>query len=166
MTARTKPYSEIVIGLVFAAGGAGICAQAAGLRSMPGMIVGSGLFPMITGALMALFGLVLAIGAALRKPTAIRKDAPPPPGGPPEEPRFLFLPLYSLAVLAGLAVLTAALPSVGFLLCGMAFTVAVARLGGAGWIGSAVFAVLLTFALYYVFVYGLRVQLPRGLWGV
>lgn len=165
MTARTKPYSEIVIGLVFAAGGAGICVQAAGLRSMPGMMVGSGLFPMITGALMGLFGLVLAIGAALRKRSAIQKDAPQP-GGTQEEARFLFLPLYSLAVLAGLAILTAALPSVGFLLCGMAFTMAVTRLGGAGWIGSVIFAALLTFALYYVFVYGLRVQLPRGLWGV
>ncbi len=159
MTARTKA-SEIAIGLVFAAGGLGICLEAAGLRSMPGMMVGSGLFPMITGALMGLFGLVLA-GAALLRPAPAPKSATETAIETARGP----LQAYSIAVLAGLIALTALMPAAGFLLAGALFTGFAARLGGAGWIGSAVFAVLLTGVLYWVFVYGLRVQLPRGLWG-
>jgi small-conductance mechanosensitive channel len=159
MTAKTKA-SEIAIGLVFAAGGLGICLGAAGLRSMPGMVVGSGLFPMITGALMGLFGLVLALAALLR-PAAAR----PEPVAEAAEAARGPVQLYSVAVLAGLIALTALMPAAGFLLGAALFTGFAARLGGAGWIGSAVFAVLLTAVLYWVFVYGLRVQLPRGLWG-
>lgn len=158
MTVKAKPYSEVAIGLAFAAGGVGICLHAAGLRSMPGMVVGSGLFPTITGACMILFGLVLAAGALL----AGRVPAPATSAAPG---RSGFFSLYSLAVLALLIALTTAMPPVGFILSGMVFTAAVTRLGGAGWIGSLVFAAAITLALYYVFVFGLRVQLPRGLWG-
>lgn len=161
---KAKPYSEIAIGLAFAAGGVGICFHAAGLRSMPGMAVGSGLFPMITGVGMGLFGLILAASAYAG--AAPRESVDSLAGGDTGPHRSIrFLPVYSLAVLAALIVLTLAMPAAGFIPCSIAFTLIAARLGGAGWIGSAVFAVAITLILYGVFVHGLRVQLPRGMWG-
>ncbi|MCR8725203.1 tripartite tricarboxylate transporter TctB family protein [Frigidibacter sp. ROC022] len=157
---KARPNSDLLIGLAFTAGGLGICYQAAGLRPMPGMVVGSGLFPTITGAAMCLFGLVLAVESLLRP----SEGGDAAPGAGPDRRRGA-LPLYSVLVLVGLALLGALLPSVGFILCGVVFTALVTRLGGAGWTGSLVFALIATFGLYYVFVYGLRVPLPHGLWG-
>ncbi len=155
---KANSYGELVIGLAFALGGVGIYVHAAGLRSMPGMAVGSGLFPKITGALMVLFGLMLAWSAArvLRRETGSRSDI---------AGTGIALSGYSIAVFVGLIVLTAILPTTGFLLGGIVFTALVCRLGGAGWIGSALFGLGMTFALYAVFVHGLGVQLPRGLLG-
>ncbi len=164
----TKRISDIAIGLVFAAGGVGICAHAAGLRSMPGMMVGSGLFPMITGIGMIVFGLFLSASAFLGLRGVVAEPAAEDILSNENEPgrRFLSLTGYSALVLAGLVAATFFIPSVGFMLCGIVFTTIVARLGGAGWIGSVIFAVVATLILYIVFVYGLRVPLPRGLWGL
>ena len=155
---KANSYGELVIGLAFALGGVGIFIHAAGLRSMPGMAVGSGLFPKITGVLMVLFGLMLAVTAArglLRNSGSLSES-----GGP-----GIALSGYSIIVFLGLIVLTAILPSIGFLLGGIVFTALVCRLGGAGWIGSALFGIGMTVALYAVFVHGLGVQLPRGVLG-
>lgn len=155
---------DIVIGLAFAIGGVGIISHASGLRTMPGMAVGSGLFPTITGALMILFGLVLAGGTLLRR----MKAAPSANADTTTEIEGaggLALSVYSLAVLAGLIALTLLVPTIGFLIGGTVFSATVCRLGGAGWIGSVLFGLALTGALYFVFVQGLGVQLPRGFWG-
>ncbi|MBJ3774288.1 tripartite tricarboxylate transporter TctB family protein [Acuticoccus mangrovi] len=153
--------ADIAIGAAFALGGVGIVLHAAGLKSMPGMVVGSGLFPTITGAGMAVFGLVLAAGAALRS-HRMRADG--------EEPlaataAFKTLSLYGLAVLALLLALVAAMPSVGFPVAGVVLATLVARLGGAGWLGALAFAVVATGTLYVTFVHGLGVPLPAGLIG-
>jgi len=159
-------FSDIAIGLVFAAGGVGICVHAAGLRSMPGMMVGSGLFPMITGGAMIFFGLILAAGAAL----GLRGATAEPPleaeiGAPKPQSRPALLSGYSALVLAGLVATAFLIPGVGFMLCGIVFTAVVARLGGASMAGSLLFAAVATALLYLIFVYGLRVPLPHGLWG-
>lgn len=170
MTPRPRFRSDLAIGLAFAAAGLGIWFEAGGLRRMPGMIVGSGLFPQITAAGMILFGTVLAAGALLGLRRARAGPARPAAGaaaGPPAQPgRPLSLSAYSVAVLAAIVLLAAALPSAGFLLGGLGFAAVVARLGGARWTGSLLVAAVLVGGLYWAFVHGLRVPLPVGPFGV
>lgn len=142
--------ADIVIGLVFSAGGVGIIVHASGLRNMPGTMIGSGLFPTITGALMALFGLALTAEAFFGK------------SGDPSIPETRRQIGYSLIVLVGLVGLILLTPVIGFLIAGAIFATGVARAGGAGWIGSVLCGVGLTLALYFIFVHGLGVPLPRG----
>lgn len=145
---------DIAIGLAFLAGGVGIVAHASGLRSMPGTVVGSGLVPTITGASMAIAGLLLAVAPLLRaRPAATEKRSGPIEWG------------YPLAVLALLSGFMLLMPFLGFVASGILFTGAIARLGGAGWIGAAVSAVVLTIVLNAVFVHALGVPLPRGMFG-
>ena len=147
--------ADIALGLVFAALGAGIAVVASDLPTMGKFAVGPGLFPTITGAGMVTFGLALAIGGFLARPAAAERPATTGP----------MLRWDVAAILATLVALVLLMPSVGFLVAGSVFTAGAARLGGAGWIGSAIFGVLATVALYAVFVHALGVPLPHGLLG-
>ncbi len=148
--------ADIAIGLVFLVGGVGIVAHATGLRSMPGTLVGSGLVPTITGVCMAVAGLLLAAGHIVRGRALAQPKAKQNGAGTWG---------YSLAILALLVGFLALMPFAGFLVSGILFTAAVARLGGAGWIGATVSAVALTCTLNIVFVHALGVPLPRGMFG-
>ncbi|MDP0881059.1 hypothetical protein, partial [Klebsiella variicola] len=78
---------------------------ASGFRTLPGMAVGSGLFPSITGAAMIGFGLLLALTAARsvrRRATAGAQE--------PEGERQPFLTAPALAVIAALVVLILVMP--------------------------------------------------------
>jgi len=156
--------ADIAIGLVFLVGGVGIAVHATGLRSMPGTLVGSGLVPTITGACMAFAGLLLAAGQFLRgRPPS--SSASPPSSPSRARARGADTWGYPLAILALLVGFVALMPFAGFVVSGILFTTGVARLGGAGWIGAAVAAVVLTIALNAVFVHALGVPLPRGMFG-
>lgn len=112
--------------------------------------------PTITGGLMVVFGLLLA-----RSAYATRHEPRVPTPDPGEAARYRRF-LFPLAVLAAVVAVTLLLPVLGFVIAGTLFAAAVARLGGAGWIGSGVSAVILSLVLYFVFVHGLGVPLPRG----
>lgn len=155
---KRRNLPDIFVGLIFAALGVGIIVTASGLRTLPGMAVGSGFFPTITGAGMILFGLALSAQSLVPAQVDEEEEA-----ADPDERRFVSA--YSLFALAALAVLLLVMPAAGFIATGIVFALAMARLGGAGWIGSLVFAVVMTLGLYFVFVYGLRVPLPRGVLG-
>lgn len=146
-------FGDLAIGLVFTLGGVGVVVHAAGLRSMPGTIVGSGLFPTITGALMAGFGGLLVIQSLVSRSRSAAAAS---------SLRDRASIVYSLSVLAGLIVLTALLPALGFVIASAILTTGLARFGGAPWVGSALCGAGLTIILYAVFVHGLGVPLPRG----
>ena len=153
---KRRNLPDVLVGLVFAALGVGIIVTASGLRTLPGMAVGSGFFPTITGAGMILFGLALSAQSLV--PAGADEEEETSQGG-------RFVSAYSLLVLAALAILLIVMPAAGFIATGIVFSLTIARLGGAGWIGSLVFAVVTTLGLYAVFVHGLRVPLPRGVLG-
>ena len=164
---RTGLAADIVIGLAFAALGTAIIVAASGFRTVPGMAVGSGLFPTMTGSAMILFGLLMAIGAAriARRPvqeevagTRQTQGADDPSGGK----RRLF-DGYAVALIVALLVLIAAMPVAGFLVAGFAFAVFAVRLGGGRWVPAIVFSAIATFCIHFVFTSGLRVPLPPGL---
>lgn len=152
-----RNLSDAVIGLLFAGLGTGIIVAASGLRTLPGMAVGSGLFPTITGAGMIIFGLVLAAQALFSGPgNGAEAD---------ESENTGFLSSYAVGMLVALAVLIVAMPRAGFMATGVVFAALIARMGGARWAGAVIFAAMATVGLYAVFVYGLRVPLPRGVLG-
>jgi putative tricarboxylic transport membrane protein len=160
---RSRNLSDTVIGLVFAGLGVGIIIAASGLRTLPGMAVGSGLFPIITGGGMIFFGLLLAV-QALFFPTLDEVTAAE--GGDEDwAATGLWVSAYALLTLASLAALMIVMPRAGFIATGVVFATIIARLGGARWWTAGLFAVAVTVALYAVFVHGLRVPLPRGLLG-
>ncbi len=143
---------DLALGLAFAALGAGIAVEAAGLPTMGNIGVGSGLFPTITGGGMVVFGLILAVGALFPRPM---------PGM--VIPRVKMLRWDVAAVLALLAAMIVLLPVAGFLVAGFVFAAAVARIGGARLLGAVLFGAISTLLLYAVFVHALGVPLPRGL---
>jgi hypothetical protein len=157
---------DLLVGLAFAALGAFAVIEAAGLPSMPGMGVGSGLFPTITGAGMILFGLILAL-------KGFAPGAAGPPPAPAPDPRAEEMgaaeaapPLdvvFAAVVLGGLVALIFLLRPLGFLLTAGVFGAVVARVGGASLPGAVLFGAAASAGLYQIFVYGLGVPLPRGL---
>lgn len=155
---------DLLVGLAFAALGAFVVIEAAGLPSMPGMGVGSGLFPMITGAGMILFGLALALqgfapGAAAASPVGAPDDSAGA-GAAPAAPRLDVA--FAAVVLVGLVALILLVRPAGFLLAAGVFGAVVARVGGASLLGALLFGAAASAGLYWVFVYGLGVPLPHG----
>lgn len=168
MTPNSRP--DVFIGLAFVAGGVLIVIGALGLRSIPGLPVGPGLFPTITGGAMALFGAVVAVQALVPAPA---RDAAATTIGDTgavdlaeaDEPRDIARLPFIPSLLAAIAAIVAAMPVLGFLITGTLLTAFLARLGGARWIAALVFAPLVTLAVRWLFVGGLRVPLPPGLLG-
>lgn len=151
---RTGHAADIIIGLAFAALGAGIIIIASGFRTIAGMVVGSGLFPAMTGTAMIFFGGLMAIGAA----RAARGSMPASAAGA-REPLF---DRYAIAIVSALALLTVVTPPAGFLAGGFVFSVFAIRLGGGRWTGAILFSAIATAGIYLIFTQGLRVPLPRG----
>jgi putative tricarboxylic transport membrane protein len=154
---RSGHAADLVIGLAFAGLGTAIIIIASGFRELPGMAVGSGLFPRITGIAMLGFGLLLALAAA----RAARRG--PPDGEPPVAEQVALVTPHAVAVVVSLCLLLAAMPAAGFLASGFVFCLFLVRLGGGGWTGALSFAGIATALVFVIFTYGLRVPLPRGM---
>lgn len=159
---------DLLVGLAFAALGAFVVVEAAGLPSMPGMGVGSGLFPTITGAGMIVFGLLLALEGFIPRAVATPAESVRPEadaggeGDAPPAPAPLDVP-FAAVVLSGLVLVILLVAPVGFLLTVAVYGAVVARVGGAGLVGAVLFGAVTSAGLYAVFVHGLGVPLPRGL---
>lgn len=159
--------ADVALGLIFAAGGAFLAARASALPTMPGMHVGPGLFPFLTGAGMAIFGLVLAVQAWVAGPAddvpLIPEDAAEETAPPPATSGF-FTP-FVLGVLGCTAAAIVAMPVLGFLIAGTLFAFAVVLLSGGSLRAALVFSPIAAYAVHLIFVRGFRVPLPHGLLG-
>ncbi len=157
--------ADLVLGIVFAAGGTAIAVSASGYASLPGMIVGPGLFPIITGVAMAVFGAVLAFHGWLSPaPVDVLLIEDAAAQAEPIVKRPLFTG-FAVGIVAAVAVATALMPALGFLVTGVLFSIAVVLLSGGRWPSAVIFSPIATAAIYALFVYGFRVPLPRGLLG-
>lgn len=164
---KTRNYQDIALGGVFAAGGLLILSQALTIHSMPGLPVGPGLFPTLTGAAMAFFGAVLVIQGWL---TAPDEDVPLLPEEASGEAAVLYAPpkFFSPFVLGILGCTLASIvlmPVLGFLITGLLFTFAVVLLSGGKLLPALIFSPIAAGVIYAIFAYGFRVPLPRGLVG-
>lgn len=159
--------ADVAIGLCFAAGGAFLAIQALALPTMPGMPAGPGLFPLLTGAGMVLFGLVLAFQAWVAGPS---DDLPLIHGEVAGEPaphadrRRLFSP-FVLGVLGCTAAAILVMSWLGFLITGVLFTFAIVLMSGGTLRAAIVFSPIAAAAIFLLFSRGFRVPLPHGILG-
>jgi len=166
---KPNNVGDFWLGVVFTAAGSFILIQALGFRPMPGMPVGPGLFPSITGGAMALFGLVLALQGWFAKvgddlslvPEEGEVAAETAPVRADFWSRIPFIPGLLAAIVATILVM----PHLGFLITGAVLTAFLVVLGGGGWKSAVIFSPIVTVAVYALFFYGLRVPLPHGLLG-
>jgi len=158
MTSRNHP--DVALGAIFALSGLAIFSQALSIRSMPGLPVGPGLFPAITGGAMLLFGALLAVQswATPADREALDGDAQRASGG------GFFSPFVLGVLLATLASIFA-MPVLGFVITALLYTFAIVILGGGRWVAALIFSPIATAAVYALFAQGFRVPLPRGLLG-
>lgn len=166
--AKPQNMADFMLGTIFLAVGLFVLVQAMGIRQMPGMPVGPGLFPTLTGGAMAFFGLVLAAQGWFTKPD--EELASGPEEGPEEmavEPsRDLWSKLpFIPSLLASIVAMILVMPVLGFLITGALLTAFLVLLGGGGWKGAVIFSPIVTVAVYGLFFYGLRVPLPHGVLG-
>ena len=164
---KARNYPDIALGGVFTLGGLFVLSQALAIHSMPGLPVGPGLFPTITGGAMAFFGLVLVVQGWLLAPD---EDVPLLPEEASGEDAVLFAPPkffspFVLGILASVLASILVMPYLGFLLTGVLFVFAIVLLSGGKLRAALVFSPIAAFAIYAIFVYGFRVPLPRGLVG-
>jgi putative tricarboxylic transport membrane protein len=164
---KARSYQDVAIGAVFGLGGLFVLSQALAIQSMPGLPVGPGLFPTITGAAMAFFGLVLAVQGWLVAP---EEDVPLLPAATPGETAFLYVPpkffsLFVLGILGSILTSILVMPYLGFLITGALFTFAVVLLSGGTLRAALVFSPIAALATYAIFFFGFRVPLPRGILG-
>ncbi len=164
---KARNYPDIALGAAFTPGGLFILSQALSIHAMPGLPVGPGLFPTITGGAMAFFGLVLTVQGWLLTPD---EDAPLLPEESSGEQAVLYAPpnFFSPFVLGTLGCVLASIllmPLLGFLITGLLFTFAIVLLSGGKLPSALVFSPLAAIAIYAMFAYGFRVPLPRGILG-
>jgi putative tricarboxylic transport membrane protein len=143
---------DSALGVIFALAGAAILQQALTMQALPGMIVGPGLFPSIVGAGMAIMGIALAAQGWMVPDTA-EDEAPP------------LVTWFALGVVAALAVTILLMPVLGFLVSGTLFSVAIVLMSGGKWLPAIIFSPIASAGIYYLFMSGFRVPLPRGILG-
>lgn len=164
---KARNYPDMAIGGVFAVGGLVVLSQALAIQSMPGLPVGPGLFPTITGAAMALFGLVLVVQSWLTAPEEETSLLPEEASGETAAlyaaPKF-FSP-FVLGILGCVLASIFLIPTLGFLLTGLLFVFAIVLLSGGKLLTALIFSPIATIFIYAVFAYGFRVPLPRGILG-
>lgn len=148
---QTFPLDS-ALGVVFALGGAAILQQALTMQALPGMNVGPGLFPSIVGAGMAIMGVALAIQGWIVRDTP--EDEVPP-----------LVTWFAVGIVVALAATILAMPYLGFLIAGTLFSIAVVLMSGGKWLSAIIFSPIATAGIYYLFMSGFRVPLPRGLLG-
>jgi len=160
---RSVNVQDAVIGSLFTLLGVAVLYFSSGLKAMPGMVVGPGFFPQVTGAGLALFGAVL-VTLSLWGRQDEAEDGTLTTTQPSEKPSLanrLFSPVLLLSIL----VLIVVMPILGFLVTTTLFSILVVLIGGGGLLRALIFSPVLTFATHALFVYGLRVPLPVGIWG-
>lgn len=143
---------DSAVGAVFALGGAAILQQALTMQALPGMNVGPGLFPSIVGAGMAIMGVALTIQGW------IVRDAP-------EDAAQPLVTWFAIGVVLALAATTLAMPYLGFLVTGTIFAAVIVLMSGGKWLSALIFSPIATAGIYYLFMSGFRVPLPRGILG-
>lgn len=113
----------------------------------------SGLFPFIAGLIIGATGVVM-----LLKPSTAAATAPEWPRGSA---------LWRVAgVVAGLAVMAASVPYLGFAVAGVITMMVLLRtIGHASWIGSIALALASVAIVLWLFGSLLGMPLPRGPWG-
>jgi putative tricarboxylic transport membrane protein len=164
---KARNYQDVALGAVFTLGGLFILSQALAIRSMPGLPVGPGLFPTLTGGAMVFFGLVLSVQGWLVAPD---HDLPLLPDAASGEPAVLYAPpkFFSPFVLGILACTLASIflmPVLGFLVTGLLFVFAIVLLSGGRLLSALIFSPIAAMAIYAIFAFGFRVPLPRGILG-
>ena len=167
---KTRDYPDLALGAVFTLGGLFVLSQALAIQGMPGLPVGPGLFPTITGAAMALFGAILAVQSWMTNPSAEMDLVPEghAPDGEEEIEAFKSPGFFSPFVLGILGATLASIflmPVLGFLITGLIYTFVIVLLGGGRWLSALIFSPLAALTVYAMFAYGFRVPLPRGLLG-
>lgn len=143
---------DSALGVIFALGGAAIFQQALTMQPLPGMNVGPGLFPSIVGAGMAIMGVALAIQGWLVQEA-------------PEEGARPLVTWFAVGVVVVLGATIFAMPYLGFLIAGTIFSVVIVLLSGGKWLSALIFSPIATAGIYYLFMSGFRVSLPRGILG-
>ncbi|HWV20658.1 MAG TPA: tripartite tricarboxylate transporter TctB family protein [Devosia sp.] len=143
---------DSALGVVFALGGAAVLQQALAMPSLPGMNVGPGLFPSIVGAGMAIMGVALTIQGWIVRDTAEDEAQP-------------LVTWFALGIVAALAAAILAMPYLGFLVVGTVFSFIVVLMSGGKWLSAVIFSPIATAGIYYLFMSGFRVPLPRGILG-
>lgn len=164
---KARNYPDIAIGGVFALGGLFVLSQALAIHSMPGLPVGPGLFPTITGGAMTFFGLVLVAQGWLLAP---EEDVPLLPDEAAGEDAVLyaapkFFSPFVLGILGSILASILLMPVLGFLITGVLFTFGVVLLSGGKLRSALIFSPIAAVAIYAMFAYGFRVPLPRGILG-
>lgn len=143
---------DSALGVVFALGGAAILQQALTMQALPGMNVGPGLFPSIVGAGMAIMGVALTIQGWMVRDT-------------PEDEAQPLVTWFALAIVAALVATIFAMPFLGFLITGTIFSVAIVLMSGGKWLSAIIFSPIASASIYFLFMSGFRVPLPRGILG-
>lgn len=155
---------DFAIGIAFLAGGVAIALVASGYPVVPGTIVGAGLFPLITGVAMAVFGGVLALQALRGDPRNLAVEATEDDSaGLAANPPLLNGFALGVVVIIGLA--TVLMQPLGFIPAGILVSVASIRLSGGSWLSAIIFSPIATLLLFFIFVYAFGVPLPRGILG-
>lgn len=143
---------DSALGVVFALGGAAILQQALTMQALPGMNVGPGLFPSIVGAGMAIMGVALTIQGWIVRDT-------------PEDEAQPLVTWFALAIVAALVATIFAMPFLGFLITGTIFSVVIVLMSGGKWLSAIIFSPIASASIYFLFMSGFRVPLPRGILG-
>lgn len=164
---RARNYPDIAVGSVFILGGLFVLSQALVIHSMPGLSVGPGLFPTMTGGAMVFFGLVLVVQAWF---VALEADVPLLPEEASGSQVVLYAPLkfispFVLGILGAVLASILLMPVLGFLVTGVLFTFAVVLLSGGKLRAALIFSPIAAVAIYGMFAFGFRVPLPRGILG-
>jgi len=156
---------DLVAGLLAAALGVGVLLYVRGFPTLPGEAPGPALFPGIVGALLVLFGLILAARSAYARSRAARQEpgeeypveeAPPTPRGSVKGR------LDALAVVGLIVGYLLLVDTLGFpLTMGGLLFLLMWRLGGKPWraLGAAA---ITTAAIVLMFQQVLLVPLPAG----
>lgn len=157
---------DLVISILFTLVGGYVVIGSMALKAMPGMAVGPGLFPAITGCGMLLFGFVMLfqtwMGRNAAKPAEPTEDEL---SAEPDAPETLIDRLYNPLLLLAILALILLMPVLGFLITSTLFVFAMVLLGGGHWLQAIIFSAVMTGLTYALFVYGLRVPVPVGMWG-
>jgi putative tricarboxylic transport membrane protein len=162
---KSKSLPDLALGLIFALSGAFILSQALAIRGMPGMPVGPGLFPTITGIGMMVFGALLAFQAWFAPASEANVVVPEADAPQALDTQSSLLNPFSLGILACVVASIVLIPILGFLIAGTLVTFAVVLLGRGRLLTALIFAPVATGLIYAAFVYGFRVPLPHGLLG-
>jgi len=157
---RRQTARDMVLGVLFSVLGIVAVVFSFDVTPMPGMVVGMGLFPRLTGAGLTVFGGTLTVNA-WRAWRHSRIDH----NGHTDRVCTSFTDrAFSPGLIAAVLGLMVLMPILGFLITTMLFAGIVVRISGGSWRAALIFSPVLTGIVYALFFYGLRVPLPVAVW--